>query len=79
MDMWKYAVQLKQPVSNLDLSSVDVPNGRAFLMGLDVDINSQGLRYYEHSFAKSPETYRIMYARRLDLCGAMVGMILVRL
>jgi len=60
MEMWKYAAQLKQPVSNPDLSFVHVPNGHAFLMGVDVGINSQGLRDYEYSFAKPPETYRIM-------------------
>jgi lysophospholipase L1-like esterase len=60
MEMWKYAVQLKQPVSNPDLSFVHVPNSHAFLMGVDVNINSQGLRDDEYSFAKSPETYRIM-------------------
>jgi len=60
MEMWKYAVQLKQPVSNPDLSFVHVPNSHAFLMGVDVNINSQGLRDYEYSLAKSPETYRIM-------------------
>lgn len=60
MEMWKYAVQLKQPVSNPDLGFVHIPNGHAFLMGVDVNINSQGLRDYEYSLAKSPETYRIM-------------------
>jgi len=60
MEMWKYAVQLKQPVSNPDLSFLHVPNRHAFLMGVDVDMNSQGLRDYEYSFSKSPETYRIM-------------------
>jgi hypothetical protein len=60
MEMWKYAVQLKQPVSNPDLGFVHIPNGHAFLMGVDVNINSQGLRDYEYSLAKPPETYRIM-------------------
>ena len=60
MEMWKYAVQLKQPVSNPDLSFVHIPKSHAFLMGVDVNINSQGLRDYEYSLAKSPETYRIM-------------------
>jgi lysophospholipase L1-like esterase len=60
MEMWKYAVQLKQPVSNPDLSFVHVPNGHAFLMGVEVEINSQGLRDHEYSFAKSSDVYRIM-------------------
>jgi hypothetical protein len=60
MEMWKYAVRLKQPVSHPDLSFVHIPNGHAFLMGVDVDINSQGLRDHEYSFAKLQGTYRIM-------------------
>jgi len=60
MEMWKYAVQLKRPVSNPQLSFAHVPNGHAFLMGADVKINSQGLRDYEYPLAKPPGTYRIM-------------------
>jgi len=33
MEMWKYAVQLKRPVSDPRLSFVHQPNGHAFLMG----------------------------------------------
>lgn len=60
MEMWKYAVQLKRPVSNPQLSFAHVPNGHAFLMGVDVKINSQGLRDYEYPLAKPTGTYRIM-------------------
>ena len=60
MEMWKYAVQLKRPVAEPALRFVHVPNSHAFLMGVDVDINSKGLRDYEYSFARSPGTYRIM-------------------
>ena len=60
MEMWKYAVRLKRPVINPDLSFVHVGNSHAFLMGVDVRINSQGLRDYEYPFEKRPGTYRIM-------------------
>jgi hypothetical protein len=60
MEMWKYAVQLKRPVADPALRFVHVPNSHAFLMGVDVDINSRGLRDYEYSFTRSPGTYRIM-------------------
>ena len=60
MEMWKYAVQLKRPVPNPQLSFAHIPNGHAFLMGVDVKINSQGLRDYEYPLAKAPGTYRIM-------------------
>jgi hypothetical protein len=60
MEMWKYAVRLKRPVANPDLGFVHAPNSHAFLMGVDVKINSQGLRDYEYLFEKPPGTYRIM-------------------
>jgi lysophospholipase L1-like esterase len=60
MEMWKYAVQLKRPVPNPNLSFAHQPNGHAFLMGVDVQINSQGLRDYEYSLTKPAGVYRIM-------------------
>ncbi|HXM20892.1 MAG TPA: SGNH/GDSL hydrolase family protein [Terriglobales bacterium] len=60
MEMWKYAVQLKRPVPNPKLSFAHQPNGHAFLMGVDVRINSQGLRDYEYSLTKPAGVYRIM-------------------
>ena len=60
MEMWKYAVRLKRPVANPQLSFTHVPNGHSFLMGVDVKINSQGLRDNEYSFQKPAGVYRIM-------------------
>ncbi len=60
MEMWKYAVQLKQPVADPRLSFVHVPNSHAFLMGVDVEINSRGLRDYEYSLEKAQGVFRIM-------------------
>jgi lysophospholipase L1-like esterase len=60
MEMWKYAVQLKRPVANPQLSFAHAPNRSAFLMGVPVSINSEGLRDREFSRDKPPDVYRIM-------------------
>ena len=60
MEMWKYAVQLKRPVANPQLSFAHAPNRSAFLMGVPVSINSEGLRDREFSLDKPPDAYRIM-------------------
>ena len=60
MEMWKYAVRLKRPVPDPNLSFSHAPNSEAFLMGADVKINSHGLRDNEYSLTKPPGTYRIM-------------------
>jgi len=60
MEMWKYAVQLKRPVANLELSFAHAPNRSAFLMDVPVSINSEGLRDREFSFDKPTDVYRIM-------------------
>jgi lysophospholipase L1-like esterase len=60
MEMWKYAVQMKRPVANPQLSFMHVPNRSGFLMGVSVSINSDGLRDREFTRAKPPGVYRIM-------------------
>jgi len=60
MEMWKYAVQMKRSVANPKLSFEHRPNSQAFLMGVDIKINSQGLRDYEYTLAKRSGEYRIM-------------------
>jgi len=60
MEMWKYAVALKRPVADPRLSFVHAPNRSAFLMGVQVSINSHGLRDREYSEAKPPDTFRIV-------------------
>jgi lysophospholipase L1-like esterase len=60
MEMWKYAVKLKRPVANPDLSFAHAPNRSAFLMGVPVSINSEGLRDREFSLDKPPGVYRAM-------------------
>jgi len=60
MEMWKYAAQLKLSDPDPNLRFRHKPNGHAFLMGQDVQINSQGLRDNEYSLAKPPGVYRIL-------------------
>jgi lysophospholipase L1-like esterase len=60
MEMWKYAVQLKRPVSNPLLSFAHAPGRSAFLMGVPVSINSYGLRDREYSIEKPADVYRIV-------------------
>jgi len=60
MEMWKYAVRLKRPVSNPKMSFAHQPNSHSFLMGTDVSINSQGLRDREYSLEKPSDVYRIL-------------------
>ena len=60
MEMWKYAVKLKRPVANPDLSFAHAPNRSAFLMGVPVSISSEGLRDREFSLEKPPGVYRVM-------------------
>ena len=60
MEMWKYATQLKEPVADPRLSFAHAPDRSAFLMGVPVSINSQGLRDREYPLAKPPGVYRIM-------------------
>src|ERR1700678_3726131 len=60
MEMWKYAVQLKRPVANPQLSFAHAPNVSAFLMGVPVSINSHGLRDREYSLQKPADVYRIV-------------------
>jgi lysophospholipase L1-like esterase len=60
MEMWKYAVALKRPVPDPSLGFAHAPNTSAFLMGVDVRINSQGLRDREYSLAKPAGMYRVL-------------------
>src|SRR5580704_4435694 len=60
MEMWKYAVKLKRPVANPDLSFAHAPNRSALLKGVPVSINSEGLRDREFSLEKPPGVYRVM-------------------
>src|SRR5262249_28718275 len=59
MEMWKYATEIKVPSDDPRVVFEHRPNGKAFLMGVEVTTNSFGLREGERSLAKPPGTYRI--------------------
>ena len=61
MEMWKYAVLLKQPVAEPRLGFVHRPNSAAFLMGVPLAINSAGLRDREFPREKPSGVYRIVW------------------
>lgn len=59
IEMWRYALQLKQEVSDRR-SHVHVPSASARLMNVNVSINSNGLRDREIPYEKPADTYRIL-------------------
>ena len=60
LEMWKYAKQLKIRAENKEMSHRHRPNSEAFLMGVDVKIDSLGLRDHEVALQKPPDNYRIV-------------------
>jgi lysophospholipase L1-like esterase len=60
LEMWKYAKYLKMRSPNREMSHQHRANTEAFLMGVDVKINSLGFRDREISVQKPPGTYRIV-------------------
>lgn len=59
IEMWKYAKTIKMRASP-EMSHQHRPGSQAFLMGVDVSINSHGLRDYEFPAEKPTGTYRIL-------------------
>lgn len=59
IEMWKYAKTIKMRASP-EMSHQHRPGSQAFLMGVDVSINSHGLRDFEFPAEKPPGTYRIL-------------------
>jgi lysophospholipase L1-like esterase len=60
LEMWKYAKTLKVRAENAEMSHRHRPNSEAFLMGVDVKINSLGLRDREITVKKPPDTCRVV-------------------
>jgi lysophospholipase L1-like esterase len=60
VEMWKYAKNVKIRADNPEMSHRHRPGARAFLMGVDVNINSLGFRDREIAAAKPAGVYRIV-------------------
>jgi lysophospholipase L1-like esterase len=60
LEMWKYGRDLKRPADEPSLGHEHVPGRRATLMGVDVAINSRGLRDRELDVARTPGRLRIL-------------------
>ena len=60
VEMWKYAVRLKEQSPDPLLRHVHRPSSHARLMGVDVRINAHGLRDFEYDYEKRPGVYRIL-------------------
>ena len=60
LEMWKYALEVKGISSDPLIGHDHRPNRHAFLMGVQFDTNSKGLRDREFSYEKPPGRLRIM-------------------
>jgi len=60
IEMWRYARLVKRTSENPSMSHEHIPGASAHLMGVDVRINSQGLRGKEYPVTKPPGTFRIL-------------------
>ena len=60
LEMWKYALEVKGISSDPLIGHNHRPNRQAFLMGVQFDTNSKGLRDREFSYEKPPGRLRIM-------------------
>ena len=60
IEMWRYAVELKRIAKDSAIGHEHSPGARARLMGVDVSINSGGLRNNEIEPVKQSETTRVL-------------------
>ena len=60
LEMWKYAIEVKGISSDPLIGHNHRPNRQAFLMGVQFDTNSKGLRDREFSYEKPPGKLRIV-------------------
>jgi lysophospholipase L1-like esterase len=67
IEMSRYAVQLKMESSNPQIGHVHRPNAKAHLMGVDININSDGLRDDEYTVARTNKSRIIFLGDSLTL------------
>lgn len=60
IEMWKYAKYLKREAADPAIGHEHIPSARARLDGVDVAINSRGLRDHEYPLGKPRGTVRIL-------------------
>jgi lysophospholipase L1-like esterase len=60
LEMWKYARDIKRVAADPLIGHEHRPNSRARLMGVEVAINSRGLRDREIAYERTPGTLRIL-------------------
>ena len=60
VEMWRYAVELKRVAEDPEIGHEHIPGAHARLMGVDVSINSDGLRDKELEEAKPTGVTRIL-------------------
>ena len=74
IEMWRYAVDLKQPSKSAELSHEHRPGASGYFMGVDVAINSKGLRDTEYTYEKPDSTFRILLlGDSITLGGSSAG------
>ena len=60
-EMWRYAVEIKQPSNNLNLPFEHAPYRKAFLYGAEINTNNEGFRAdRDYTLNKSGDTFRIL-------------------
>lgn len=60
IEMWKYARQVKRKSDDPNIGHEHLPGSRATLMGVPVEISSQGLRDRDYAIPKPADVHRIM-------------------
>lgn len=60
-EMWKYAVELKQPLPSPELPFAHYPNRTGHYYGAEITTNSRGFRDREFPLAKAPGKKRILF------------------
>lgn len=61
MEMWRYASEMKQPLPYQRLPFHHYPDKEGFYYGVNLKINSLGLRDYEYSIKKPENVKRIIF------------------
>lgn len=61
IEMTRYSLELKAEKKDSDVGYLHKPSSKAHLMGVDVEINSKGLRSKEFTELPEPNTHRILF------------------